>query len=96
MYFIKFNIDTYMYGSLKSIILFQIKGPFWEVPTGRRDGRESVASETRDLPPPFGNITLLKQKFAAKGLSVKDLVVLSGNPKFVTYAFLDKRFVKRL
>ncbi|GAY36353.1 hypothetical protein CUMW_279600 [Citrus unshiu] len=55
-----------------------IKGPFWDVPTGRRDGRESVASETRDLPPPFGNITLLKQKFAAKGLSVKDLVVLSG------------------
>ncbi|KAJ4730003.1 Peroxidase [Melia azedarach] len=56
----------------------QIKGPFWDVPTGRRDGRVSIASETRDLPPPFGNITLLKQMFAAKGLSVNDLVVLSG------------------
>ncbi|KAJ0054411.1 hypothetical protein Pint_02065 [Pistacia integerrima] len=56
-----------------------IHGPYWDVPTGRRDGRVSLASETiPNLPPSFANITLLKQMFAAKGLNVKDLAVLSG------------------
>ncbi|XP_031254547.1 peroxidase 27-like [Pistacia vera] len=55
-----------------------IHGPFWDVPTGRRDGRISNGSETTSLPPFFANITLLKQMFAAKGLNEKDLVVLSG------------------
>ncbi|KDP25852.1 hypothetical protein JCGZ_22882 [Jatropha curcas] len=58
---------------------FQIGGPFWDVPTGRRDGTVSVSTEAlTQLPSPFANITQLKQNFAAKGLSVKDLVVLSG------------------
>ncbi|KAJ0974750.1 hypothetical protein J5N97_016715 [Dioscorea zingiberensis] len=57
-----------------------MNGPTWSVPTGRRDGRVSIAFETLiELPPPFGaNITQLKNMFAKKGLSVKDLVVLSG------------------
>ncbi|XP_010240935.1 PREDICTED: peroxidase 27-like [Nelumbo nucifera] len=56
-----------------------IEGPRWEVPTGRRDGRVSLASEAlTNLPPPFFNITQLKASFTRKGLSVKDLVVLSG------------------
>ncbi|KAL5573287.1 hypothetical protein UlMin_022884 [Ulmus minor] len=56
-----------------------IYGPYWEVPTGRRDGRVSIAFETlTNLPPPFANITQLKANFASKGLNVKDLVVLSG------------------
>ncbi|XP_059664470.1 peroxidase 27-like [Cornus florida] len=56
-----------------------INGPFWQVPTGRRDGRVSIGSETfTDLPSPFANITQLKSAFSSKGLSVKDLVVLSG------------------
>ncbi|XP_065011441.1 peroxidase 1-like [Musa acuminata AAA Group] len=54
------------------------KGPFWPVPTGRRDGLVSIANETRQLPPPTANITTLISMFAAQGLSVKDLVVLSG------------------
>nr|XP_043613716.1 peroxidase 27-like [Erigeron canadensis] len=59
--------------------IHQIKGPFWPVPLGRRDGRVSIASETlTQLPAPFANITQLKTLFKAKGLSVKDLVVLSG------------------
>ncbi|PRQ52850.1 putative peroxidase [Rosa chinensis] len=54
-------------------------GAFWQVPTGRRDGRVSLASEAaRNLPPPFANITQLKAMFSGKGLSVKDLAVLSG------------------
>ncbi|KAI3795422.1 hypothetical protein L1987_38075 [Smallanthus sonchifolius] len=56
----------------------RIKGPAWPVPLGRRDGRVSNASESRTLPSPAANITQLISIFASKGLSVKDLVVLSG------------------
>lgn len=60
--------------------MFQIGGPFWDVKTGRRDGRVSIASEAlTQLPSPFANISELKQNFAARGLNVKDLVVLSGD-----------------
>jgi len=55
------------------------KGPFWEVETGRRDGSVSNISEALlNLPSPFANISSLKRDFQQKGLSVKDLVVLSG------------------
>lgn len=46
---------------------------------GRRDGRVSIANETKQLPPPTANFTRLTQMFGAKGLSIKDLVVLSGS-----------------
>ncbi|KAK6278669.1 hypothetical protein POUND7_018936 [Theobroma cacao] len=53
--------------------------PLWEVPTGRRDGTISRASEAlANIPSPFFNFTTLKQSFANKGLTVQDLVVLSG------------------
>ncbi|EEF35165.1 peroxidase 27 [Ricinus communis] len=59
--------------------VLMIGGPSWSVPTGRRDGRVSISSEAlNQLPSPFANINQLKQNFASKGLSVKDLVVLSG------------------
>ncbi|TVU40191.1 hypothetical protein EJB05_13642, partial [Eragrostis curvula] len=54
------------------------RGPSWPVALGRRDGRVSVANETNQLPPPTANFTRLVTMFAAKGLGVKDLVVLSG------------------
>ncbi|KAL5557819.1 hypothetical protein UlMin_034030 [Ulmus minor] len=53
-------------------------GPTWEVPKGRKDGRISKATETRQLPAPTFNISQLKQNFAQRGLSTKDLVALSG------------------
>ncbi|KAL8478321.1 hypothetical protein ACS0TY_030291 [Phlomoides rotata] len=57
----------------------QIKGPFWKVPLGRRDGNVSISIEAlNNLPPPFFNSTQLIASFAAKGLNTKDLVVLSG------------------
>ncbi|GJX72311.1 peroxidase 3-like protein [Tanacetum coccineum] len=56
-----------------------IGGPYWKVPTGRRDGLVSNAPETfTQIPAPFDNITILQQKFANKGLNLKDLVILSG------------------
>ncbi|PWA92428.1 peroxidase 27 [Artemisia annua] len=59
--------------------IYQIKGPFWRVPLGRRDRRVSIANEAlTSLPSPFANITELKANFASKGLNTKDLVVLSG------------------
>ncbi|KAF3636796.1 Peroxidase 27 [Capsicum annuum] len=54
-------------------------GPFWNVPTGRRDGTISNVSEANaDIPAPTSNFTRLQQSFAKKGLDLKDLVLLSG------------------
>ncbi|PWA56365.1 peroxidase superfamily protein [Artemisia annua] len=54
-------------------------GPSWKVPTGRRDGLLSNASEAlAQIPAPTDNITILIQKFANKSLDLKDLVLLSG------------------
>jgi hypothetical protein len=53
--------------------------PQWQLRYGRRDGRVSLASETiPNLPSPLANYSTLVQFFAAKNLSRKDLVVLSG------------------
>ncbi|KAL3714767.1 hypothetical protein ACJRO7_006636 [Eucalyptus globulus] len=56
-----------------------MNGPYWQVPTGRRDGRVSQLQDAlNNLPAPTFGISALKSSFAAKGLSVKDLAVLSG------------------
>ncbi|KAK9133532.1 hypothetical protein Scep_013060 [Stephania cephalantha] len=73
-----------------------IKGPHWAVPLGRRDGRISKASEALNtLPTPFDNITTLIQEFRDKGLSVKDMVVLSGGHTIGTghcFTFTDRLY----
>ncbi|KAF3546665.1 hypothetical protein DY000_02002314, partial [Brassica cretica] len=53
-------------------------GPSWRVPTGRKDGRISLASEASNLPSPFDSVAVQKQKFEAKGLDAHDLVTLLG------------------
>ncbi|CAH1446336.1 unnamed protein product [Lactuca virosa] len=53
-------------------------GPSWAVPKGRKDGRISKASETKQLPAPIFNISQLQQSFSQRGLSINDLVALSG------------------
>lgn len=84
---------------LKQSVCIQIGGPSWDVPTGRRDGRVSISQEASELlPSPKANITSLKQQFAAKGLSVKDLAVLSGrtckknmaNQRYIYLANIEK------
>lgn len=58
----------------------------WEVLTGRRDGTVSKSSEALvNIPPPFFNITQLRQSFASKGLTLHDLVVLSGIHTFKSF-----------
>ncbi|XP_038723800.1 peroxidase 64-like [Tripterygium wilfordii] len=53
-------------------------GPTWEVPKGRKDGIVSRASETTQLPAPTFSISQLQQSFSQRGLSMNDLVALSG------------------
>ncbi|CAA0834458.1 Peroxidase 52 [Striga hermonthica] len=58
-------------------------GPSWDVKLGRRDSRTasfSAANTTRPsgLPSPLSNLSALIANFKAHGLSVKDLVTLSG------------------
>ncbi|XAR68085.1 Peroxidase [Bertholletia excelsa] len=54
-------------------------GPFWRVPTGRRDGLVSNATEAlNNIPAPTSNFSTLQTDFASKGLDLKDLVLLSG------------------
>ncbi|KAI3789019.1 hypothetical protein L2E82_01803 [Cichorium intybus] len=53
-------------------------GVRWEVPTGRRDGLVSQASDVANLPAPNDPITVQIRKFADKGLNIQDLVTLVG------------------
>ncbi|KAK9286300.1 hypothetical protein L1049_014690 [Liquidambar formosana] len=61
-------------------------GPSWQVPTGRRDGRVSLASDTANLPGFNDSIGTQKQKFSDKGLNTQDLVTLVGGHTIGTSA----------
>ncbi|XP_030944991.1 peroxidase N1-like [Quercus lobata] len=61
-------------------------GPNWQVPTGRKDGRVSLASDTADLPGFTESIDAQKKKFSAKGLNAQDLVTLVGGHTIGTSA----------
>ncbi|XP_024019877.1 cationic peroxidase 2 [Morus notabilis] len=54
------------------------KGFSWQVPTGRRDGRVSLAADVSSLPTPTESIEAQEQKFSIKGLNTQDLVTLVG------------------
>lgn len=57
----------------------QFGGLNYTVPLGRRDGVSSFAWEANNnLPPPFADFNMLMSLFSAKGLTTKDMVVLSG------------------
>lgn len=62
------------------------KGLTWPVPTGRRDGRVSLASDTSNLPGFTDSVDVQKQKFAAFGLNAQDLVTLVGGHTIGTTA----------
>ncbi|GAA0167803.1 peroxidase [Lithospermum erythrorhizon] len=65
--------------SARDAVSYPFQRPMWDVLTGRRDGRTSLASDTNgNLPSAFANFTNLQQLFASKGLNVNDLVALSG------------------
>ena len=63
---------------LPYVYKMQTKGINWQVPTGRKDGRVSLASDTSNLPGFRESIDSQKQKFADFGLNTQDLVALVG------------------
>ncbi|RRT39097.1 hypothetical protein B296_00039816 [Ensete ventricosum] len=73
--------------------VYLANGPYYPIQTGRRDGNKSEASDLlANLPPPTANITELKAFFLQKNLTVKDLVVLSGD----TDPSLDMDYAEKL
>ncbi|KAF2295024.1 hypothetical protein GH714_030562 [Hevea brasiliensis] len=64
------------------VLLLKFHADWWTKlarPTGRRDGRVSLASETTDLPGFRESIDSQKQKFSAKVLTHKILYLLNGD-----------------
>ncbi|KAG4968860.1 hypothetical protein AAZX31_12G200400 [Glycine max] len=56
-----------------------VGGPSWAVALGRRDARTaSESAANNEIPSPFLDLPTLVSMFAAKGLSARDLTVLSG------------------
>ncbi|CAA0838625.1 Peroxidase 64 [Striga hermonthica] len=68
--------DILAFAARDSVVLSG--GPTWNVPKGRKDGRTSKATDTTQLPSPTFNISQLQQNFALRGLSLQDLVALTG------------------
>ncbi|XP_009801435.1 peroxidase 43 [Nicotiana tabacum] len=68
-------------------------GPSYDVETGRRDGMVSNLSLAENMPDVEDSIQQLKAKFLEKGLSEKDLVLLSAAHTIGTTAcfFMTKR-----
>ncbi|KAM5573360.1 cationic peroxidase 2 [Rosa sericea] len=62
------------------------KGIDWKVPTGRLDGRVSLASETSALPGFRDSMKVQKDKFKNLGLNTQDLVTLVGGHTIGTTA----------
>jgi len=62
------------------------------VPTGRRDGLISNASEAnKQIPAPTFNFSSLQTSFASKGLNVTDLVFLSGKLVSCLFCYDDTK-----
>ncbi|WCJ40450.1 Peroxidase superfamily protein [Euphorbia peplus] len=58
---------------------YKLGGINYVVPAGRRDGRVSKLAEVeQNLPPPFFNAKQLADNFRRKGMSVDEMVTLSG------------------
>ncbi|KAK9927921.1 hypothetical protein M0R45_025082 [Rubus argutus] len=76
--------DILAFAARDSVVL--TKGIDWKVPTGRLDGRVSLASETSNLPGFRDSIEVQKTKFQAFGLNTQDLVTLVGGHTIGTSA----------
>ncbi|XP_054796321.1 peroxidase 67-like isoform X2 [Prosopis cineraria] len=61
-----------------SVVL--LGGPYWKVKLGRRDSKTAFfrLAESGVLPPGFSNLSNLVSTFKDQGLSIRDMVALSG------------------
>ncbi|XP_059282417.1 peroxidase P7-like isoform X1 [Lycium ferocissimum] len=60
--------------------VFQVGGPTWTVPLGRRDARTaSQSAANTQIPAPTSSLSTLISMFSAKGLSAADMTALSGS-----------------
>ncbi|KNA21070.1 hypothetical protein SOVF_046550 [Spinacia oleracea] len=70
-------------------------GPVYNVPTGRLDGLISRASEV-NLPGPASTVAQIRQTFRARGMTVRDMVLLVGGGHSIGVAhcnfFQDRLF----
>jgi peroxidase len=72
--------DVVQFAARDAVFFLSGSKVLYSLPGGRFDGRVSFENETlRFLPPPSFNLSQLVQSFKVKGMSVDDLVVLSGS-----------------
>lgn len=86
--------DTLVIGARAAISL--AGGKWFEVETGRRDGRVSLRSEAQaNIPPPTMPVPVAIELFASKGLNKDDFVVLLGGHTVGTahcHSFKDRLY----
>jgi peroxidase len=59
--------------------IFQLGGPSWTVPLGRRDSTTaSLSSANSDIPGGGSDLSVLVNTFSNKGFTVREMVALSG------------------
>ena len=56
----------------------QARGPYYQIPNGRKDGTRSKIEDTRNLPPPTFNTSELIKMFGQHGFTAQEMVALSG------------------
>lgn len=66
-------------------------GPYWAVPYGRKDGKISIDKEAEIVPKGHENVTSLIEYFQSKGLTILDLVVLSGKYSMIHLLFNESK-----
>ena len=63
----------------RHIHIVKVGGPYWDVPVGRKDSKAaSYELATSNIPTPEEGLISIISKFHNQGLSVEDMVALSG------------------
>lgn len=66
--------------TINIIYLVQVGGPYWDVPLGRNDSKKAgYELSNTNLPTADESLVSIISKFLYQGLSVTDMVALSGN-----------------
>lgn len=65
------------------VLWVQVGGPYWDVPVGRKDSKTgSFAQVETNIPAANDGLLSIIANFIYQGLSVTDMVALSGNKVF--------------